>query len=243
METNRFKQIDDYLQERLTNKEAIEFEDEMLLDDELSRQVQLCRELKEAILEQDVALLRQKLSDISKEKPKSMHRPLFFKMAATFTIIFATSVLTWKIYNSPQQLFNNYYTRYELSGVGRDASANSSALQITTLDSEGKFNEVTPLLEQYTNKHPGETAAALMLASVYLENNTALKAENLIKKTINQNQQEIYTETLQWYLCLTFLHEKKYKEALIESSQIASRGGKYAQDAEIIASKLKDYMK
>ena len=87
METNRFKQIDDYLQERLTNKEASEFEEELLHDKELSRQVQLCRELKDAILEEDVAFLRQKLSNISKEKPKSMRRPLLLKIAATFAIL------------------------------------------------------------------------------------------------------------------------------------------------------------
>ncbi len=244
METNRFKQIDDYLQERLTNKEASEFEEELLHDKELSRQVQLCRELKDAILEEDVAFLRQKLSNISKEKPKSMRRPLLLKIAATFAILIVASTIIWKSYNSPDQLFSNYYARYELSGVGRDAYANSNTqqAQIIVLYKQGRLQEVIPLLEEYTQEHPEETVAKLILASAYIENDMALKAESLLITALNQNQEEIHEETLQWYLCLSYLQDKKYKEAFIESSKISARGGRYAKDAKVISSKLIDYL-
>ena len=244
METNRFKQIDDYLQERLTNKEASEFEEELLHDKDLSRQVQLCRELKEAILEEDVAFLRQKLSNISKEKPKSMRRPLLLKIAATFAILIVASTIIWKSYNSPDQLFSNYYARYELSGVGRDAYANSNTqqAQIIVLYKQGRLQEVIPLLEEYTQEHPEETVAKLILASAYIENDMALKAESLLITALNQNQEEIHEETLQWYLCLSYLQDKKYKEAFIESSKISARGGRYAKDAKVISSKLIDYL-
>lgn len=244
METNRFKQIDDYLQERLTNKEASEFEEELLHDKELSRQVQLCRELKDAILEEDVAFLRQKLSNISKEKPKSMRRPLLLKIAATFAILIVASTIIWKSYNSPDQLFSNYYARYELSGVGRDAYANSNTqhAQIIVLYKQGRLQEVIPLLEEYTQEHPEETVAKLILASAYIENDMALKAESLLITALNQNQEEIHEETLQWYLCLSYIQDKKYKEAFIESSKISARGGRYAKDAKVISSKLIDYL-
>ena len=245
METNRFKQIDDYLQERLTNKEAREFEEELLHNNELARQVQLCRELKEAILEEDVAVLRQKLSNICKEKPKSLRRPLLLKIAATFAILVVTSTIIWKNYNSPNQLFSNYYARYELSGVGRNAYANSNTKQsqIITLYKQGLLQEVTPLLEEYTKEHPEETVSTLMLASAYIENDMALKAETLLVAALHQNQEEINEETLQWYLCLSYLQNKKYREAFIESSKITARGGRYAKDAKVISSTLIDYFK
>lgn len=245
METNRFNQIDDYLQERLTNKEAKEFEEEVLHDKELSRQVQLCREIKEAILEEDVAGLRQKLSKIGKEKTKNRHRTLLLNMAAALAILVVTSVIVWKSYNSPDQLFNNYYTRYQPSGVGRSAATNRTLLQerIIELYTHGKLKDVTPILEKYTAEHTNETAAKLMLASAYIENNSPKKAENLLINTLNENQTEIYTETAQWYLCLAYLRQKKYKEALIVSSKITAYGGKYSKDAEVISKKLTDYVK
>ena len=70
----------------------------------------------------------------------------------------------------------------------------------------------------------------------------ALKAESLLITALNQNQEEIHEETLQWYLCLSYLQDKKYKEAFIESSKISARGGRYAKDAKVISSKLIDYL-
>lgn len=245
METNRFNQIDNYLQERLTNKEAREFEEELFQNKEFSRKVQLCRELKEAILEEDIATLRQKLSKISKEKPKSIHKAMLLKMAATFALLIVASAIVWKSYDSPERLFNTYYSRYQPSGIGRNASSNRTIQQehIIELYKQGKLIDVTPLLEKYTAEQSGETAAMLMLASAYLENNATTKAEILLVNILNQNQKEIYTETAQWYLCLSYLKQEKYKQLSIELSKIIAHGGKYSKDAEKILRKLDGYTK
>ena len=108
METNRFNLIDDYLLERLTNSEAQEFEKEMATNDELRHQVTLCRELKEAILEDDVANLRKQLiksRDEVKIAEKSNLSNLF-KVAAVLMLMVFTNYKTTLATIHPKLFFN-----------------------------------------------------------------------------------------------------------------------------------------
>ncbi len=240
METNRFNQIDDYLQDRLTHKEARTFEEEMATNNELKIQVKLCRELKEAILEEDVVNLRRKLEKISKEnhQTKGLFTHISVKIAASVAVFVVATILLWASYSNPEYLFENYYSRYETPGTTRGSSANNDPTKIMELYGQGQLKKTIPLLETYTQTHTNDAVALLMLSSAYLENDMALKAEEIVKIMINQNQDAIYTETAQWYLCLAYLSQEKYKEAFIESSKIEAQGGKYAESAKKINKRL-----
>jgi len=246
METNRFNQIDDYLQERLTNMEAKAFEEEMAANKDLYRQVELCRELKEAILEEDVNMLRQKLTEVSREviPTKRMLSTMPLKMVATVAIFVVASFFIWRSYSSPEHLFSNNYSRFEVPGLTRGAYVSSDGLQsqIIELYRQGKMQEVIPQLEKYTQQRHDEAVAKLMLSSAYLENNMAPKAEKLLKDLANQVDDGMYSETAQWYLCLSYLMQEKYKEAFIASSKIKAQGGKYAESARAINDRLMSYL-
>ena len=247
METNHFKQIDDYLLDRLTKAEARAFEEEMAKDRKLFHQVKLCRELKEAVLEEDIDNLRQKLiktSQINLRK-KRMFKFMSLKVAAAVAVFVVATFLIWENYSSPKHLFENNYTRFEVSGIVRGDYENSNQLQshIIEIYGEGKLIEAIPLLENYIQNRPADALARLMLSSAYIENNMAPKVEALVENLIDQNQNGIYTETAQWYLCLAYLTQEKYKEAFIVSSNIKAQGGRYAQSAKMINERLMRHLK
>lgn len=60
--------IDEYLEERLTEQEKLEFEDELRRNEELKDEVKMEREIQNAILEKDVLNLRNKISEVTKSK-------------------------------------------------------------------------------------------------------------------------------------------------------------------------------
>lgn len=245
METNRFNQIDDYLQERLTNQEERAFEEEMERDKELFRQVGLCRELKEAILEEDVNMLRAKLTLASqKAQTKNKLRALPLLLAASVAIILTTSILLWRNYTDPENLFKNNYARFEVPGMERGANigGNNQQTKIVDLYRRGNLKSAIPLLEKYIQQNTNDKVAELMLSSAYIEYGMASKAEGILAKAVNQSKYDIYTETAQWYLCLTYLNQKKYKEAFIETSKIRASGGKYASKAEAINIRLMNHL-
>jgi len=244
METNRFNQIDDYLQDRLTQKEARAFEEEISTDNELKIQVKLWRELKEAILEEDVVSLRRKLEKLSKEnhQTKGLFNHMSTKIAASVAVFVVATILLWASYSTPKHLFETYYSRYEALGATRGCSANNDPTKIMELYEQGQLKKTIPLLEPYTQTHTNDAVAILMLSSAYLENDMAIKTEVLVKNMINQNQDGIYTETAHWYLCLAYLSQEKYKEAFIESRKIEDQCGKYAERAEKINKRLMKYL-
>lgn len=198
METNRFNQIDDYLQERFTNQEARAFEDEMKSDKKLFREVMLCREMKEAILEEDVNALRMKLATASANAQIGKKRQtLPLLLAASVAIIITTSILLWRNYTNPDNLFRNYYARFEVPGTERGAHAGDNSLQSKIIDlyQGDNLKSAIPLLKKYTQEAPNDKIAVLMLSSAYIEFGMASEAEGILVKAVNQSRYDIYTET------------------------------------------------
>lgn len=247
METNRFNQIEDYLLERLTNKEAQEFEEEMAHDDELKQQVDLYRELKEAILEEDVVNLRKQLAiarnEVLKEKKGGLSNLL--KVAAVLVVMSAATFFLWKVYDSPTNLFDKYYARYDVPSTsrGNEPAAYSIQNEIVEHYRSGKLNLAIPELQNYVNTRPEDQVGRLMLASAYLENNKPANAESLLESTIERYPDGLYTETAEWYLCLAYINQAKYNEAFIIANKIKVNGGKYASKAKEINDYLTEYLK
>lgn|GEM_PF-1555581 len=242
METNRFNLIDDYLLERLTNSEAQEFEKEMATNDELRHQVTLCRELKEAILEDDVANLRKQLiksRDEVKIAEKSNLSNLF-KVAAVLMLMSVATFFLWKVTDSSTNLFDKYYARYEISSTSRDSNLSNHSIQneIIQLYQQGQFEKAIPALQNYLNDRPQDQVCRLMLASAYLESNKPHEAEKLLQSTMEKYPEGLYTETVEWYLCLAYLSQANYNEALILANKIKMIGGRYATKANEINDNL-----
>ena len=247
METNRFNLIDDYLLERLTNTEAQEFEKEMASNDELRKQVELCRELKEAILEEDVANLRKQLTisqnEVIKTQKGGLHNLL--KVAAVLMVLSVATFFLWKTTNSPTNLFDKYYSRYVLPSISRGSnpSDQNNQQEIAKLYQHGNFDRAIPALEKYLETRPDDEVSRLMLASAYLESNMQDKAIEMLQSTIKTNPDGVYAETAEWYLCLSYLSEANYNDAFILANKIKTNGGKYASKAKEINDFLTNYLK
>ena len=248
METNHFNKIDDYLLEKLTNKEAQEFEKEMAADEELQQQVQLCRELKDAILETDIVNLRKQLSEASKEVKPAARGGLsnLIKVAAVLVVMAVSTFFLWKVYDTPTSLFDKYYTRYEMpttSSRGNEPMMQNIQAKIVDFYRHGKLDNAIPDLQKYVKTRPEDQVGRLMLVSAYLENNQAANAEALLKSTIERYSDGLYTETAEWYLCLAYINQAKYNDAFILANKIKINGGKYASKAKEINDYLTDYLK
>ena len=100
---NYFEQIEDYCQELLTDNVKLQFETRLKQDAELRFEVKLRREIEEAIVEQDIISLRNKLKNVDSQNKNSNSQNNSFDLLDNLTEVQELSdELT------PEELINYY---------------------------------------------------------------------------------------------------------------------------------------
>jgi len=225
--------IDDYITGRLPMDEVVDFERELKYNPELRREVEITLAIYNSINEEDTELLREKLNNAKLNvKRKKLKIPIIWFAAASVSIIIFLSLFLFQSKPSnPNELFNEYYKRFDIPSESRGVNELDEFKQISARYNAGEYEMIIPMLEEmfYENNH--ENLIGLMLVSAYLESNHADLAEKLIEGEITSGSAGLFNETYNWYLVMSYLKQSKTDKAAELLKTLKSSDSKYSTNA------------
>ena len=239
MEENYFDKIDDYLTGRLNPTEKLDFEKEMTSNFELKKEVDFSKSIMDAVNDDETELLREKLNQVRVNvQQKKKNIAYVWMAAASAAIIIGMSLIF--LLNRPQstdQLFIQYFQKFEIPSASRSAGESDTTSRLVDLYNSNKLKEALPEFEIMASKNRDGDLFHLMLVSIYLKMDMADKAQQDIEKLMSVQKSGMFNDTFQWYLGLALIKQRKVEDAIKVLNGLQNTDSKYALSAkELIAS-------
>lgn len=241
--------ISKYLEGELNPLEARDFEEALGLDHELQEEMDLYRDVDEALSDTEVLDLRAQLDEIHEELSpqiekkvrKSSKRVLRYAVAASVAVVVSlgTYGLLFKKVND-NRIVSQFYKPYDVTLVNRSAATEINSLmgEAMYLYDNMKYQEAIVLFEKILEVNPEYTASFLYSGISYLELKEYTKAGMLFNKVIEHND-NLYLEQANWYLGMVYLITNDKEKARKQFKKIKKSDGIYSDEAARILRKLK----
>jgi len=242
--------IQKYLDNELSKRDMKRFEAELDVSPEMQADLNLYREVDEALADTEVLSFRDQLKDLRREahdssgKQKSgirFTRPWHYAATAAIALMLAIGLAT--ILDRPfsnKDLLKRYYKPYEVALINRsnDAGIDLALRQAEKLYQEGDFEQAVVYFEVVLEEQPEQIGAHLYSGISYFELERFSEADNSLSKVID-HQDNLYVEQAEWYLGLCFLATNETDRARRQFAKIASSNSFYRRDAEKILRKVR----
>lgn len=232
---NKYEEIESYLNNQLSEKELSSFNQKLIKDKQLDKEVQLHRELPLAILDYKVIALEEKLKKIqvnfnfTNNKQVVWQSPLLafatvkrYILAACFCL-----TITGLFYlhqqqnkdNSPKSLYENYYQPYEIYTANKSLTKYNNPLQAAfqCYQTQDYPKALTGFVEAYQVDNTNQEAK-LYAGICLLELNQIKEATLLFKQVIKEGKDNL-KQVANWYLALSYL-----KVDIVDSTKIILHG-------------------
>jgi len=249
--TAGIQEIDGYIYDELTEPEIAVFEAELAQNKGLQSEIDLIKNVDRALQEKDIMQLRNNLRNIANEnineKPTELSiggklriRKLAISIAAASIILFAgiTGILN---YTSEADVYQNFYTKYETSGVSRSNNSSSDqtfALALQKYNNED-YQSALNLLQEVISKDENNMASHFYSAISLQELG---KYKNAIEEyeVVVVDKDNLFIEQAEWYIGLCFIQTREDEKAIKQFKKIADEKGFYQQKAVAILRKIKN---
>jgi tetratricopeptide (TPR) repeat protein len=217
MPVNNDQYIDNYLLNKLSDKERMDFENKLSKNEDFQEEVELRRNIIKGAKNLGRDKMKERLKNIHKEvnKPPTIRRriwPFISGVAAAIALL----VVSWTYFstntdNSPQGLFAANYQPYELSLTSRDNTTEEIA-ELNALYNNKEYKATLPLFEKALKQNPNDARMLLGSGISLLELGELEKSRNyLIRILVAQDLR--LSNTANWYIAMSYLKEGKAKEA------------------------------
>lgn len=238
MNRNFYKDIDDYITDKLSKEERKNFERELLFDEGLRKELILSRKIMAVVLEEEDCInLKSKLIEAKTNAKRNKFRIHYRLISASCIIILICTSLFFyhRIPQKPENIYNKYYQNFDAPFVNRDASGHNEFDGLISNYKSKDFTKIVNELEVRVKKDRKNNILDLMLISAYLEVNKPEKAELLIKAILKESNTGIYEDHYKWYLSLAYLNQFKVDEAIRACKETEDSNSQFA----IFAKKLR----
>lgn len=239
--------ISKYLEGELDPITAARFEEDLRSDPLLQQELELYKEVDEALADTDLIELRMQLRDIhTRLAPETTLQPRAgikwitrVGAAASLAVLLGLGTYTIIRMNSSQYLFNKYYQPYELTSANRSGvSETDLTLREAMLKYQNQeYREAVLLFEKVLTADPDQMATQLYTGISYFEIEEYRKAGNSFTKVIEQND-NLYIEQARWYLGFCYLKTEEKEKAIRQFREISSSKGYYSEKAKAILKRL-----
>ena len=249
--TGRIEEIEGYIYNELSEQEMISFEAELSSNQDLVAEISLIRSIDQALAESDVMHLRSRIQNIASEiaSEKQTERSfagrfkarkmVYAAVAASLIIVLSISGLLSRE-SSRGELYQNFYTTYQTTGINRSADLTtnqtlSSALQkFDNQDYEMALALLQEVITRDENNMVGHFYAGVSLQETG-------KYENAIHEyeTVMIDKDNLFVEQANWYIGLCYLQTNENKKAYKQFKKIAKSEGFYQEKAQAILRKIK----
>jgi hypothetical protein len=214
--------LEEYLDDLLSERDRILFEEILRNDPELMKEFQLRKDVNEALQESDIMELRNTLDEISKHsnKTKSIYKNSFFitSAAACVVLIIAFSwICFYSLSNvNNQHLFGDYYSKYPVVNHFRSNTAKSEndLLLNFAFDAyeSNDYIKSSEYLRQLVKADENNYMIKFYLAISEMEL-CNLKESELLLLDLTKTKSHIFYEQSSWYLALLYLKQDDLEKA------------------------------
>lgn len=235
--------IDRYLSDDLQNDELNNFRERMEISQAVKDEVDLQKEIKEALLEKDIMGFREVVKEAISENKKTVqpiNQRIYFKIAASISLLF---VFSFYIYNSffntrsSEEVFELYFKPYDnLTTVRNDKMITSDIQKAMEYYDKFEYRKAINHFIKTDYKNSGLTK--LYLGISYTSLNILDSAHLVLQVSANSSDKLYYYPTL-YYKGLIYLKKNDAKNAkLIFSELLESNSNPYSNYAKEILEQL-----
>jgi len=227
MSANKDHQIEDYLLNRLNDKDRMDFENALQQDEGLKKELELQALIIKGARSNGRDQLKNRLQKIHQQEfpPQAQTRrlwPLLSKIAAVALLLIICGVYFFKGESpSAQQLFAQNYEAYSLSLASRDVASDKSLARLNELYRQKNYKAALPLFDQALQNDSLNARMLIGAGICHLELNQPQAARNRFSAIIEAQDLRLQ-DMARWYTALSFLKEGQIKNAQTYLDQILS---------------------
>ena len=240
-----------YLDNELSERDLDRFEQELNASPEMMMDLNLHKEVDEAIADTEVLDFRAQLTDLRKESRNSENgkrvfrftRPWHYAASAALALLVAIGLAT--VLGRPlsnNDLFVKYMKPYELVLTNRSVESETVQLWMSKAQDrfqKGEFEEAIDCFEEVLEINPNKVEADFYSGVSYMEIEQHADASKSFTRVIEHND-NLYIQKAEWYLAGCLLAMDETNRARRELARIASSSNHYYKDkAEKILKRMK----
>ncbi len=248
MNEMNFDRIEDFLDGDLTENQLMEFEKDLLDDSDLQMDLDLHREVNEAIMEEDIMDLRNKLEAIETPPNPTQKRKLKFLTkwniaAASLALLIGLGSLLYIIGDSSayskNKIYSNYYKPYNIVANTRSSDVMIDNLLTTALKSyETKdYHTALTLFKKILDKDSTNITGNFYSGVSNIEINEYSKANKNFTRVL-EHKNNLFIEQSEWYLGFCYLMTNEKEKAIHQFHTIAQGNSFYKIKALEIINRL-----
>jgi hypothetical protein len=245
-------EIEEYLSGELEEPLMNSFEGELLINEGLSAEVKLCREINEAIGEKDIMALRESLNNIkdseiekdSRQKrgisPPKLKKVVWYVAAASVILMLGLNITFQQQSYSAHELYNEFYRPLEGNlGATRSSSLPEERLlnQALMKMNNEEYDIALKLFSEILAKDQRNIAGNFYSGTIHQQKGQYVDAIHSFTNVISQGD-NLFVEQSEWYIGLCYLNRNEREKAIRQFKKIAEYSGYYQEQSKAILRKL-----
>lgn len=243
--------IENYINSELSSEDTASFEAQLSSNIKLQKEIDLIKNINQALAEDDVMRLRKNLQNIAaqaaseKQNQRAFAGGLSFKriisstVAASIIILLGVTGLLSQKQSAPD-VYHSFYSRYESTNIVRSADVvenKTFSMAMQKYDNK-QYNQAIDLFGQVIANDPDNMASHFYSGASLQETGKYSMAMHEYE-TVIVNKDNLFTEQAQWYTALCLLQTNDNKKAYKQLKKIAESKGFYQHKANDILKKIK----
>lgn len=238
--------LEKFLNNELSKQETELFQKELLTEPDLRKEMQVRKEIEDALNDTDFKMFRDNLEEIVQSEKSKNGKVRFFEFktpsfrwlvaAASIAMIIvganAIYVLKGKTFQ-PKDLVSMYYKPYDSYINVRSGNINTDDIFIKALMKYEKkdYNEAIFLLNKVLEVDNNNVASLFYLGVSYVETDRFADAFNAFNKIVDHGD-NLFVDQAKWYLGLTYLKSNEKDKAKVQFAEIADSQSFYKDKAK-----------
>jgi tetratricopeptide (TPR) repeat protein len=239
--------IERYNAGEMNESEKQWFQKELEGNKQLFDEVNLRKHTDEILQKQNIISLRNKLSDIEKERGnivlvRKREYPGFLKYAALFAglVIIGSIIMFSRANLSNEEIFDQYYKSYEPPTSQRSELSEKNADFTLALEfyRTQDYEKAVIFFNKVIKSSPNDMQSELLNGVSNFETKRYPEAKRSFFRVIDDNN-NLFIEEAKWYLALCYVKTDEKAKAIQQLEIIKREGGIYKDNAKKILRKLK----
>jgi tetratricopeptide (TPR) repeat protein len=230
-----------YLDNELSENELTRFEQELNASPDMLADLNLYKEVDEAIADTEVLDFRAQLNDLREETRRSENgrrvfrftRPWHYAASAALALLVAiglATVLGRPLSNS--DLFAKYMKPYELVLTNRSMDNQATTLLMNQAQEhflKGEFDAAIVYFDEVLEINSNKMEAAFYMGESYMQIERYREASNSFTRVI-EHDDNLYVQKAEWFLAGCLLAMDETEQARRKLAKIASSSNHYYKD-------------
>jgi len=248
MNDKDFDRLENYLDGELNENEILDLEQDLMDDLDLEMELNLHKEINEAIMEEDVMDLRSKLEAIeipstTEEKRKMKFHGKWRIAAASMILFIGVASVYYMLGNKSytnEEVFMNYYKPYSIVINTRSAETtdNDQVLVQALKSYESKdYRAALSLFQSILDKDSTNLTSNFYSGISNIQVKEYPKANKNFTRVLD-HKNNLFIEQSEWYLGFCYLMTDEREKAKVTFNSIAEGNSFYRTKAKEILNKL-----